>query len=58
MEWIGQPNKSMPFSDIETGEPNGPMTQLCMLMWTGFGFKWGDYQYYIPLSYICEFMHW
>ncbi|CAG2233598.1 unnamed protein product [Mytilus edulis] len=26
MEWIGQPNKSMPFSDMETGEPNGPMT--------------------------------
>ncbi|CAG2251238.1 unnamed protein product [Mytilus edulis] len=57
MEWASQPNQTMSFSDINPGEPDGPTDQLCMVMWTSFDFRWGDYHCYISFSYVCEFMH-
>lgn len=57
MEWVGQPNQVMPFSDMGANQPNYPWTELCMVMWTDLGFQWADYSCHNRLSYICEFIH-
>ncbi|VDI63527.1 interferon-induced helicase C domain-containing protein 1, partial [Mytilus galloprovincialis] len=57
MESASQPYQTMSFSDINPGQPDGPTDQLYMLMWEGFDFRWGDYQCYNQLPFICEFMH-
>lgn len=56
MEWVGQPNQSIPFSDFEEGEPNGPTHELYMVMMKRFDFKWNDYPCDHQSSYICELM--
>lgn len=55
MEWISHPNQVMPFSDMYGDQPNGPFTQLCMVYWKSWDYKWADYFCDRLLSYICEF---
>ncbi|CAG2246569.1 unnamed protein product [Mytilus edulis] len=40
MEWISKPNQVMPFSDMESDQPNNPDTQPCMMIWRDFNFLW------------------
>ncbi|CAG2248499.1 unnamed protein product [Mytilus edulis] len=40
MEWFSQPDTPMSYSDIELSQPDGPLDQLCMVMWKDFGFQW------------------
>ncbi|CAG2204140.1 unnamed protein product [Mytilus edulis] len=56
MEWIGQPDQSMSFSDFQPNEPDAPNDQLCMVLWGDYDFRWGDADCHVQLSYICEFM--
>lgn len=55
MEWISHPNQVMPFSDMYGDQPNGPFSQLCMVYWKSWDYKWADYFCDRLLSYICEF---
>ncbi|VDI53195.1 Hypothetical predicted protein, partial [Mytilus galloprovincialis] len=55
MEWISKPNQLMPFTDMESGQPNHPRTQSCMMIWRDFNFLWGDHTCDTLLLYICEF---
>ncbi|XP_052067182.1 perlucin-like protein [Mytilus californianus] len=40
MEWVSQPNQTMSFCDMESGQPNRPQDQLCMVIWKEFNFRW------------------
>ncbi|CAG2226145.1 unnamed protein product [Mytilus edulis] len=57
MEWVGEPNQVMPFSDMAANQPSNPMTELCMMMWKSWDFQWADHSCGSLLSYVCEFMH-
>ncbi|VDI64081.1 Hypothetical predicted protein [Mytilus galloprovincialis] len=57
MEWVSQPDQPMTFSDMGPNQPDKLMTEICMVMWKDFAFRWGDFLCHIPLPYICEFMH-
>lgn len=57
MEWISKPSQVMPFSDMGPNQPDKPMEQLCLGIWRGFDFRWGDHYCDHLLSYICEFHH-
>lgn len=57
MEWISHPYQNMPFIDMESGQPNGPEDQLCMVIWESFDFRWGDHFCTTLQPYLCEFMH-
>ncbi|XP_071123401.1 macrophage mannose receptor 1-like [Mytilus edulis] len=57
MEWLSKPNQVMPFSNMESGEPNYPAFQPCMMIFRDFDFRWGDHYCSSQLSYICEFQN-
>ncbi|VDI35643.1 Hypothetical predicted protein [Mytilus galloprovincialis] len=60
LEWLSQPNQAMPFSDWNMEiypQPDGLLTQPCVMIWRGFDFRWGDHWCDRLLSYICEFQH-
>lgn len=57
MEWVGEPNQVMPFSDMAANQPSNPKTELCMMMWKSWDFQWADHFCGSLLSYVCEFMH-
>ncbi|CAG2225663.1 unnamed protein product [Mytilus edulis] len=57
MEWLSKPNQLMPFSNMESGEPNYPAFQPCMMIFRDFDFRWGDHYCSSQLSYICEFQY-
>ncbi|CAG2204147.1 unnamed protein product [Mytilus edulis] len=57
MEWISKPNQVMPFSDMYAGQPNHQTTELCMMIWRNWDFRWGDHPCNTQLSYICEFQY-
>ncbi|CAG2196170.1 CLEC3A [Mytilus edulis] len=55
MEWISKPNQVMPFNDMQPGQMDGPMTELCLMFCGCFDFRWADHYCDTLLPYICEF---
>ncbi|XP_071123025.1 perlucin-like protein [Mytilus edulis] len=55
LEWISKPYQVMAFSDMNGSQPDKPLTELCMMIWKSFDFRWGDHSCNSQLSYICEF---
>ncbi|VDI39716.1 Hypothetical predicted protein [Mytilus galloprovincialis] len=60
LEWLSKPNQPMPITDwnMQTyPQPDGLLTQPCVMIWRSFDFRWGDHHCTTQLSYICEFTH-
>ncbi|CAG2244638.1 unnamed protein product [Mytilus edulis] len=38
LEWISKPYQVMSYSDMNHGEPNHPLTDLCMMVWRSYDF--------------------
>ncbi|CAG2205631.1 CLEC3A [Mytilus edulis] len=60
LEWLSKPNQAMPITDwnMQTyPQPDGLLTQHCVMIWRSFDFRWCDHYCNTPLSYICEFTH-
>ncbi|VDI19112.1 Hypothetical predicted protein [Mytilus galloprovincialis] len=55
IRWITTPSQAMTFTDWAAGEPNNPITELCLGSYGPFKYQWIDLPCNWLKSYICEF---
>ncbi|XP_072543319.1 C-type lectin lectoxin-Lio2-like [Salminus brasiliensis] len=51
--WIWSDGSNFSYSDWYTGEPNNPVGDICVQLWSGNGYRWADVGCHWPDSFVC-----